>query len=242
MAEMGLGYGSEYQLLRYLGHHRNELNKIINANTRLCGELVWLDFPKDKNRDDSKISLSLDGEHKGVDFLMNRVSKQNFDSLQNNWKNYWSSGGNQPNWDGIILHKNSNQEEWIIVEAKAHLKEIKSKTDSASNQNIQSAFNETQKRFDISNNNWFGEYYQLANRLAFINFLLDNNINASLLYVFFINGYEKRQIKDKKKITVECKSVINQQDWENAIKSEYFELGINDNAKQYISNIFIDCI
>lgn len=25
MAEMGLGYGSEFQLLRFLGHHRDEL-------------------------------------------------------------------------------------------------------------------------------------------------------------------------------------------------------------------------
>lgn len=33
MAEMGLGYGSEYQLLRYLKHHRNDLNKIIRENT-----------------------------------------------------------------------------------------------------------------------------------------------------------------------------------------------------------------
>lgn len=241
MAEMGLGYGSEYQLLRYLGHHRNELNKMIKENTRLSGELVWLDFPKDKNKDESKMSLALDGEYKGIDFLMDRISKQDFESLQFNWKNYWSSSGNLPNWDGIILHKNSTKEEWIIVEAKAHLTEIKSKTESASNQNIQNALKKTQKRFNISNNNWFGEYYQLANRLAFINFLLDNNINASLLYVYFINGYEKRQLKDKKKITVESKSVKNLQDWENAIKEEYIALGINNKAKQYISNVFIDC-
>ena len=29
MAEMALGYGSEYQLLRFLGHHRIELDKEI---------------------------------------------------------------------------------------------------------------------------------------------------------------------------------------------------------------------
>ena len=29
MAEMGLGYGSEFQLLRFLGHHRNELDRLI---------------------------------------------------------------------------------------------------------------------------------------------------------------------------------------------------------------------
>lgn len=30
MAEMALGYGSEYQLLRFLGHHRNLLNNEIS--------------------------------------------------------------------------------------------------------------------------------------------------------------------------------------------------------------------
>ena len=29
MAEMALGYGSEFQLLRYLGHHRSYLNQKI---------------------------------------------------------------------------------------------------------------------------------------------------------------------------------------------------------------------
>lgn len=235
MAKMGLGYGSEYQLMRYLGHHRNELNRIIKENTRLNGELVWLDFPKDRN------SLSLDGEYKGIDFLTDKIDKIKFESLQSNWKKYWSLGGNKPNWDGIILHRNSNNKEWIIVEAKAHLGEIESKTKSASNQNIQNAFKETQKRFEISNNNWFGKHYQLANRLAFINFLLDNKINASLLYIYFINGYEKPILKGRKKITVENKSVKKQKEWEKKIEEEYINLGINDKAKQYISNVFIDC-
>jgi len=241
MAEMGLGYGSEYQLMRYLGHHRNELNRIIKENTKLNGELVWLDFPKDRKTDESKISLSLDGEYKGIDFLTGKIDKIKFESLQSNWKNYWSSGGNKPNWDGIILHRNGNNEEWIIVEAKAHLVEIESKTESASNQNIQNAFKETQKRFEISNNNWFGKHYQLANRLAFINFLLDNKINASLLYIYFINGYEKRVLKDRKKITIENKSVKKRGEWEKKIEKEYINLGINDKAKQYISSVFIDC-
>lgn len=241
MAEMGLGYGSEYQLLRYLGHHRNELNKVIKTNTRLCGEIHWLDFPKDKKTDETKISLSLDGEHKGVDFLLDKISKREFDNLQSNWKKYWSSDGNLPNWDGVILHRHNSKEEWIIVEAKAHLEEIESKTYSASNQNIQNAFIKTQKRFGISNNNWFGKHYQLANRLAFINFLLDNKINASLLYIYFINGYEKRQLKNRKKILIKSKSVNKQIDWEKAIKQEYIDLGINEKTKEYISNIFIEC-
>lgn len=201
MAEMGLGYGSEYQLLRYLGHHRNELNKIIKQNTRLNGELVWLDFPKDNN------PFSLDGEYSGLDFLKDKmlegiINQSNIEKLLSNWKDYWSTKGRQPNWDGIILHNKENQVELVIVEAKAHLKEIESETKSDSNKKIQNAFQATQNYFKICNSNWFGKYYQLANRLALVNYLHNNSIRkfkASLLYIYFINGYEKRQLKDKKK-------------------------------------------
>lgn len=70
---------------------------------------------------------------------------------------------------------------------------------------------------------------------------MDNKINASLLYIYFINGYEKRQLKNREKILVESKSVNKQIDWEKAIEQEYIDLGINEKAKEYISNIFIDC-
>jgi len=132
----------------------------------------------------------------------------------------------------------------VIVEAKAHLKEIESETESGSNQKIQNAFQETQIYFEICNSNWFGKYYQLANRLALVNFLVNNKIrkiNASLLYIYFLNGYEKRQIENKKMTTIENKGVEKQEEWEKVIKEEYIDLGINDKAKQYISSIFIDC-
>lgn len=244
MAEMGLGYGSEYQLLRYLGHHRNELNKIIHKNTRLRGELIWLDFPKNIKR------LSLDGEYVGLNFLKDKVLEDIFNQsdikkLLSGWKKYWSTTGRQPNWDGVILHKKGNQVELVIVEAKAHLGELKSDTESASNEKIQNAFLETQKKLNISNSNWFGKYYQLANRLALVNYLQNNNevelVNASLLYIYFLNGYEKRQLKGNKIVFIENKSVKKKEEWETIIKEEYIELGINDAASQYISKVFIDC-
>jgi len=240
MAEIGLGYGSEYQLLRYLGHHRIELNDIIKNNTKLDGELIWLDFPKDLK------ALSLDGEYAGLDFLNDNIVKGlipplDIIKLLSNWKGYWSSTGRQPNWDGVILHKKDDQFELVIVEAKAHLKEIESKTKSNSNQDIQNAFQDTQNNFGICNGNWFGKYYQLANRLAFVNFLHNNGIEASLLYIYFINGYEKRQLNGKQKITVEDKCVPDEVAWNNVIADEYIDLGINAKAKQYISKIFINC-
>ena len=60
MAEMALGYGSEFQLLRYLGHHRSYLNQKIREVIGE-GEISWLDFPVDLKRD------SNDGEWKTIE-------------------------------------------------------------------------------------------------------------------------------------------------------------------------------
>lgn len=43
MAQIGFGYGSEYQLLRYLGHHRQELEEIISKQIGE-GKFEWEDF------------------------------------------------------------------------------------------------------------------------------------------------------------------------------------------------------
>ena len=41
MAEMGLGYGSEFQLMRFLGHHRDEFQMLVdNGRTN---ELIEFD-------------------------------------------------------------------------------------------------------------------------------------------------------------------------------------------------------
>ena len=64
MAEIGCGYGSEFQLMRFLGHHRQDLNKMIKDATGNSGDIQWLDFPYDDNR------ISGDGELKGIKTLL----------------------------------------------------------------------------------------------------------------------------------------------------------------------------
>jgi hypothetical protein len=232
MAEMGLGYGSEYQLLRFLGHHRNELNQMIRQQTRLKGELIWLDFPRDTS---AKPRLSLDNEHKGISFL---PQKNIFKSV---WNNYWT--GDTQNWDAVIIHIENEEIEYVIVEAKANKEELKSdckaKAGTQNENKIRNAFLDTQQAFGIKNANcWLKEYYQLANRLAFINFLHSQNIKASLLNIYFIKGYVKRDLHTKE--LLEDKSV-SKNDWDKIIKDEYDYLGINNEAKKYISEIFVDC-
>lgn len=87
MAEMKIGYGSEYQLLRYLGHHRKflyeEITKVIGS-----GEIDWLDYPNDLNRD------SRDGELKGIECFRKLI---NFDEIEKQWKVFWPQSGNAHN-------------------------------------------------------------------------------------------------------------------------------------------------
>jgi hypothetical protein len=237
MAEMGLGYGSEYQLLRFLGHHRIELNDIIHKNTKLTEEFVWMDFPKDKSE---KPRLSLDEEYKNIEFLSNL---KDYEKIKENWKNYWPSRGQH--WDAIIL--NTDDEKWgyVMVEAKAHLQEgIEDGTQAEnekSRKQIENAFKATQKRFNIdTKNSWLDKYYQFANRLAFVNFMLENGIECSLLNIYFINGYVKRDLKNTN-IILEDKSVSTVSEWRKLIDTEYDYLGINDEAKKYISKIFVEC-
>src|SRR5687767_942310 len=88
MAEMGIGYGSECHLLRYLGRHRDELNRRVSAVTGATS-ISWLDSPYDPEK------TWLDGEWKGLDFLpANEQAKKV-------WPTYWPQTGNQPNWDAV---------------------------------------------------------------------------------------------------------------------------------------------
>jgi hypothetical protein len=49
MAEMGIGYGSECHLLRYLGRHRALLDRRILEVTR-ADTIAWLDHPFDPSK------------------------------------------------------------------------------------------------------------------------------------------------------------------------------------------------
>ena len=238
MAEMGLGYGSEYQLLRFLGHHRNFLEEQICNNMKYNGKLHFLDFPSDNGR------LSLDSEYIGINFL-EKDKTINYENMENNWKNYWPySPKGQQNWDAVIINDDN---EYILVEAKAWLGELKTDISKdakeTSIKKINKAFEETKQRFKIfTENNWLKDYYQLANRIAFLNFLHKNNIKSSLLYIYFINGYEKRRIIKKEKKLIESKSVKSKTEWEKEIKHEYEHLGIsNSEVLKHIFSIYIDC-
>ena len=113
MAEIGSGYGSECHMLRYLGRHRELLNRHVRAEIP-AESIDWLDFPFDARR------IWRDGEWKGLDFLARESPARRA------WSQLWPSRGNPPNWDAIGQAAIGGKREWILVEAKANVEELRS--------------------------------------------------------------------------------------------------------------------
>ena len=172
MAEMGLGYGSEYQLLRFLGHHREDLDMMIQNATGQYGDVKWLDFPYDDER------LSGDGEWKGIDCFK---KLKNYSEIEERWKKFWPQRGNAMNWDGIFTIGDT----WFFVEAKAHEGESYQKCSASSETSkaiINKAFTQTIDWLHATpQSKWIdSNCYQLANRLAFLFFCRQCGIKARL--------------------------------------------------------------
>lgn len=221
MAEMELGYGSEYQLLRYLGHHRKFLDKKIKEAIGCDSPIDWYDYPNGPKRD------SLDGEWKGIEFL--KKSRADYRTIEKEWENFWPTSGNPPSWDGIFEQGGI----LYIVEAKAHKEEMKSKCQASKESKyiIRKAFNKTTGNKDLAQKWIDSEHYQLANRLAFLHFCKTIGIEAKLCYIMFVNGY----LADKTK-NVPCSD-----DFQEAWKNECSVLGLNEEQLQRIIPVFIDC-
>jgi hypothetical protein len=203
MAEMGNGYGSEFHLLRYLGRHRNLLNKKILSLLGYSNlNIDWLDYKFDFSK------AVPDRELIGIEFLNDQT---NFESLKESWKEHWPSINNAQNWDAICKIEN----EWILVEAKANKNEIFSNSQASgkSKEFISERFDKIKKKYGIvTDNDWNCKYYQKANRVLFLNYLLENGIKAKLLFIYFVNGYKKNGIQSGIKSKSEWLQLLKEQD------------------------------
>lgn len=220
MAEIGYGYGSEFQLLRFLGHHRNELNEYIKNALNTDSEIEWLDFPYDSKK------LSGDGEYVGINFLPLHSEKSDIEAK---WNKFWPSKNNAQHWDAVAKVNNT----WILVEAKAHAEEMISKCGAGKKSKaiIEKGMLELMNAKDIKpKGSWLDNYYQKANRLLFAYFLESNGIQCILLYIYFLNGFKNKGIKNK-------------EDWITLISEQDKYLGISENAwaKHIVKNIIVEC-
>ena len=147
-------------------------------------------------------------------------------------KNFWPKGG--VNWDGLA----KDGETVFIMEAKAHISEIKIESTRASSvkslELIEKSLNETKEFLNIKSDiSWCKKnYYQYANRIAHLYYLREKNkIDAHILFIYFLN--------DKSVVT---KKEETKEDWEKAINGIYNKLELKEDNKlsKFIHHIFID--
>ncbi len=190
--------------------------------------IEWLDFYFANH----PTPLKDDREFVGLEFLSDENALQR-------WKSFWPQSGNAQNWDAVGKINYGNREEWVLVEAKAHLGEIESDcgaSNPASKQKIRSALQRTSLSFgnhDNSVENWLSPYYQYANRLAVLNFLMKECspvINARLLFIYFYG--------DQREIAL-CPQ--NEQGWLPALQKMNDRLCINksNELSQRIHYLFL---
>lgn len=217
MGKMGYGYGSEWHLLRHLGYHRAYLSQKVEEGIGGQG-VEWLDF----SFSHQNAPLRDDTEFVGLEFIQDP-------QVQERWKSFWPQTGNAQNWDAVARVYAGDTTEWLLIEAKGHVGELESKCGASSRvsqQLILSALEKTSKAFGNCRQpivNWLAPYYQYANRLAVLYFLMKECVPAVRTRLLFIYFYgEKRE-------GFECPQ--REQEWIPSIQEMVDWLGIDKRSE-----------
>jgi len=178
MGKFGLGYGSECHLMRWMGRHRRALDRTLLQAIGKGSAIDWLDFrfaPKKKPMQDAELTA--------LDFLDGRPR------LQAAWAGFWPHTGTPINWDAVGWLAGSGPPELLLIEAKAHTGELRTSTGSqgASRDLITASFDRVKQTLGAPPTaDWLSGYYQAANRLAVLWFLLQEGLPAHLVNIYFV--------------------------------------------------------
>jgi hypothetical protein len=144
-------------------------------------------------------------------------------------REFWPARG--PVWDAIAVVG----DQYVLIEAKAHIPELISggskAVDSASVQTISASLARARKSLaPRSKVDWIqSPFFQYANRLAFLQFLReDNGIPAHLVFVYFTND-----------------SVMagpeSEEEWRGALRLVDASLGVSSHKlRQFVHKLFVD--
>ena len=178
MGKFGLGYGSECHLLRYLGRHRRVLDLRVLEAVGHGQSVDWLDFDFAP-----QATPMQDAELVGLDFL------DPLPKLRAAWAQFWPQTGSAMNWDGVAWLRGEGPPELLLVEAKANTGEIESSTGAkgAGRDLIGRSLGRVGQELGApAGADWLTDYYQAANRIAVLWFLLEHGVPARLLNVYFV--------------------------------------------------------
>lgn len=216
MAQIGYGYGSEFQLLRFMGRHRKKLEEIISKTIGETGVFDWKDFEYSSHN----VNIACDSELKGLSFLKDNSHYKNVFEDYKHYipKNKWYSW---QNWDAIFTLNGVI----YLVEAKAYVDEM-SDQKAHGNESILQYMKDMLPQLPVSEF-WLMDYYQLANRLATTALLQKHGVKAKTLCIYFVNGYRKR-VEEKRKIKEVDNKNTSVENFKMAINKELDELGITE--------------
>lgn len=229
MAQIGHGHGSEFQLMRFLGHHRELLEQRITKSLREEGSFRWLDF----GFSDPSESVSGDQELLGLSFLEKLDLPKEF--VKKAIDEYHTYSINRidtwQNWDAVFTLNDT----LYLVEAKARVGEIISMGDHGGESKAEilrffkeQLMNNPQYGMRVSEE-WLGHYYQFANRIATAALLNKNGIKTKVIYIYFTNGFNIHNLSKngQKVISVDGSNNATKEAFLKAIEKEKKALSLD---------------
>jgi hypothetical protein len=204
--------GSLKWIQRLVENHPTLLNDQLNAVGVLSKShhLQWLSPLRNDNW----------AEYRDSRFL--KTIKQ--EHLVKELKSFWPRRG--PQWDALACDESGRI---FLFEAKAHGSEMQSscKASEVSLNLIKQSIEETKQSMGADCcSDWLNGYYQYANRLAHLNFLKMNRVDACLVFLYFTCDDE---MKGPNSVTA----------WAPFIDAANQHLGLRDHPRDMVS-IFQD--
>lgn len=180
--------GSQFWIQKVISEDelRNEMNKKIGD------VLHWISPLEKENYAEYELS------HKVIREKLNIRENEKIFS-------FWPT--RQPQWDGLAISEDGKT--FYLIEAKAHLGEMKSIMKAKNPESIDSIIIAMKKIHDKyyplgDFEKWKNGYYQLANRLTFLKKMQESkekfkNIeNFKLVFLNFVNDYTHKSTKEEK--------------------------------------------
>ena len=182
MARLNSEYGSELHLLRMLGRHRKSFDAQIQKATG-CDSVDWLDFPSGDLRMNKEGEPNWDKEWLGLDFLPSSNPTAAM------WKSAWPHHSGVHNRDAVARIKFGTSIEWLLIEAKANLQELRSDCGAKAADSlalIDMTMTKTKTALGVNEkHDWLRGHYQFCNRVAVLDAMNNSGSPAHMVFVYF---------------------------------------------------------
>ena len=148
-----------------------------------------------------------------------------------------------PNWDAVGRLESNSGIEYLLVEAKAHVDEIQSTCGANAKgglETIKKALEKTieSNGFTADVKDWLSPFYQYANRLACLHFLLKHNVHARLVFIYFCgDNWRAKALRNGK--PPKCPKEAS--GWGTALKRVHDHLHLNGESEleQRVHEVFL---